>query len=158
MVVYGLGGELIIRNGSALVCNRCPCGCKPRVIKSFTVAEADEHWCFDLRPYQGKGVGTPGCIWCRVSYYDPGDGLIWVHTDRYYRGHIDDDGVLVGLPPEICFIFPSLNPFSLQEGYYDENGNLILPDGCFDKSGEITYPIGCFDENGVLILPDCVRD
>ena len=118
-------GKIIVEDGKAIICNRCPCECEPRVIKSFKVNREDGPRCFDLRPYQGKDVGTPGYRWRLLEIGESGCGY-----RRYGSGHIDDDGVLVGLQPEFCSNYDYDGYMSLQEGCYDENGNLIWPDTC----------------------------
>ena len=118
-------GKIIVENGSAIICKRCPCECEPRVIKSFKVNKEDGPRCYDLTPYQGKGVGTPGYRWRLIETGESGCG-----DNRYGSGNINDDGVLVGLQPEFCSHYPYDGYMSLQEGCYDENGDLIWPDIC----------------------------
>lgn len=84
-------GEIIVENGKAIICNRCPCECEPRVIKSFKVNREYGPRCFDLKPYQGKGVGTPGYRWRLIEIGESGCG-----GTGYGSGNIDYDGVLVG--------------------------------------------------------------
>ena len=118
-------GKIIVENGTAIICKRCPCECEPRVIKSFKVNRKEGPKCYDLTPYQGKGVGTPGYRWRLIEIGESGCG-----STRYGSGNINDDGVLVGLQPEFCTPYSYDGYMSLQEGCYDENGNLIWPDTC----------------------------
>lgn len=118
-------GKIIVENGAAIICKRCPCECEPRVIKSFKLNREDGPFCFDLKPYQGKGVGTPGYRWRLIEIGESGCG-----DTGYGSGNINDDGVLVGLRPELCSNYRYDGYMSLQEGCYDENGRLIWPDTC----------------------------
>lgn len=57
---------------------------------------------WNLRPYQGENKGTPNSFWLlrdvgRAHWYDPNklcSGII------YYKGKINENGELVGLPDE----------------------------------------------------------
>lgn len=118
-------GKIIVENGTAIICKRCPCECEPRVIVSFKVNSERGPKCFNLRPYQGKGVGTPGYRWRLTEIDESGCG-----NYGYSSGQINDEGVLVGLQPMFCSSFGYDGYMSLQEGCYDENGNLRWPDTC----------------------------
>ena len=119
-------GKIIVENGKAIICKRCPCECRPRVIKNFKVSYYDQFpKCFDFTPYQGKGIGTPGYIWFMAALGEFGCGRY-----EYWRGNIDDEGVLVGLKPQVCFTYYPGDYISLQEGCYDENGMITWPDTC----------------------------
>ena len=118
-------GKIIVENGVAIMCKRCPCECEPRVIVSLKVYGKDGRTCFNLRPYQGKGVGTTGNIWRAIISRETSDGGILAYV--YTGGRIDDDGVLVGLRPGVCFAGGGWHTLSLQEGCY-ENGHLIWLD------------------------------
>lgn len=122
---FNKNGEIIIENDKAIICNRCPCECEPRVIRSFKVNREDGPRCFDLKPYQGKGVGTPGYRWRLIEIGESGCG-----RTGYGGGSINEEGVLVGLQPEFCSRYYYDGYMSLQEGCYDENGRLIWPDTC----------------------------
>ena len=122
---FNKNGEIIVQNGKAIICNRCPCKCEPRVITSFTVNGEDGPKCKDLRHWQGKGVGTPGYRWRLIEIGESGCG-----RTGYGSGTINDEGVLVGLPPKFCSHYSYDGYMSLQEGCYDENGSLIWPDTC----------------------------
>jgi len=69
-----------------------PCKVSRDVLKKQTVNIGDPATSkMDLRDFQGKGKGTPGCRWRLVeTSYDL----------EYASGEIDCDGELVGLPSE----------------------------------------------------------
>lgn len=128
--VWMKNGGIIMEGGSVIVCDRCPCKCKPKVIGSFVTNGSDESrkkW--DLTPYQGKNVGTPGGYW-RIrdvgeSHHnnseEPCSGSI------YNSGSINNKGELEGLPDEFVSGYYYDGYMELQQGCEDEDGNLVWP-------------------------------
>ncbi len=115
-------GEIIVKDGVAIICNKCPCECKPKILKSFSGKKPK---CTSLEDYQGEGVGTPGYRWRLIEIGENGCG-----NTGYGSGEVNDKGVLVGLPPRFCFGYPYTGYMSLQLGCYDSKGNLLWPKTC----------------------------
>lgn len=123
-------GKIIIseKKRRLIVCKACPC-CKPRVIASAITNKSDGRETWDLRRYQGDGIGTPGARW-RIR--DVGESH---HNDPnascsgviYYNGTIDANGKLTGLPDKFV-------------SGYSYNGYMELQQGCYRADGSIEWP------------------
>lgn len=115
-------GEIIVKDGVAIICNKCPCECEPKVLFTIKGTRPDV---LNLIPYQGKGVGTPGYRWRLTEIGESG-----CSNRVYYSGEVDKDGVLVGLPPYFKFNNRYYGYMSLQLGCYNNNGSLLWPRTC----------------------------
>jgi len=117
----------------------CPeCCCQEKVIAQTITNSQNRVW--DLTPYQGMHIGTPGAFWRLIdlgSCY-PGN-YPW-----YGAGCIDEDGVLVGLPPS--FTGSSYNGYMyLQQGceFEDDYGFILIqwPKlGCQEQTPRNQFP------------------
>ena len=98
--------------------------CNKKVIAS-TITNADNP-IWDLRPYQGVGVGEANTHW-----------RVWERSGEveYYRGEIDETGTLVGLPDQFESTFDYDGYVELQQG---------CPNICCDEDDWEFVP--CWDE------------
>ena len=111
-----------------IACVICPC-CRPRVIASTITNRSDGRETWDLRPYQGDGMGVPGARW-RIR--DVGESH---HNNPanscsgtiYYNGTIDANGRLTGLPNQFV-------------SSYNYNGYMELQQGCVQPDGSVKWP------------------
>ena len=116
--------------GRLVLCNFCPCVCTPRVIASMVMNGDDVYrnvW--DLTPYMGNGVGTPGGRWRirevgEAHYNDPTKRCT---GNRYDQGTIDANGKLVGLPNRFVSRYSYDGYMELQQGCLDAYGNVFWP-------------------------------
>lgn len=117
--------KLLIRRGSAIMnCTKCPCSCEPFIVVEWisnSNGSQGTHKCFNLRPYQGDGVGIPGAKWRLV---ETGACL------KYGNGDVNENGKLVGLRDEFC-------------SNYSYNGYMKLQIGCPQQNGTIKWATRC---------------
>lgn len=123
-------GRLVIAKNKKrlIVCIVCPC-CRPKVIASTITNRSDGRETWDLRPYQGDGIGLPGARWrlrdVGESHHDNPEtscsGII------YNTGTIDANGKLTGLPDKF-----------VSQYYY--NGYMELQQGCVRPDGSVEWP------------------
>ena len=117
------------KNGKITACWKCPCNCYPRVIASTVTNRSDGRDTWDLTPYQGIDIGTPGAMW---RLRDVGEA----HSENanaacsgtiYNVGTINASGQLVGLPDKVV-------------SKYNYNGYMELQEGCIMGDGSIAWP------------------
>lgn len=101
-------------------CTECP----KKIITTAITNSANPIW--DLRPYQGVGIGDPNTYW-----------RVWERSGdvEYHRGEIDENGTLVGLPDQF-------------ETNYNYDGYMELQQGCPNICcGEDDWEyVPCWDE------------
>ena len=115
-----------MRGGEVFLYPKCPCDCEPMVIASKKLngsSENEDEKCWDLTPYQGNEVGTPGFYWRLIEVGDPRD----CGGSHYGNGSIDECGKLVGLQNEYCSTYSYDGFMELQQGCPDEEGNIKWP-------------------------------
>ena len=106
--------------GMALLCDECPCAvCTPRVIASVSVdGRYEGENMVDFSRWRGDGIGYPGAEWRVIEVTD---------CIPYFRGVIDENGKLVGLPQRF-------------ESEYHYRGYLEIQQSCRDEFGAVTWP------------------
>ena len=124
--VWLKNGKVILRGGEVFLYPECPCDCEPKVLGSKVLngsSENEDEKCWDLTPYQGNEVGTPGFYWRLIEVGDPRD----CGGSQYGSGNIDECGKLVGLQDEYCSTYSYDGYMELQQGCPDEEGNIKWP-------------------------------
>ena len=87
--VWLKNGKVILRGGEVFLYPECPCDCEPKVLGSKKLngsSDNPDEKCWDLRPYQGNEVGTPGFYWRLIEVGDPRD----CGGSHYGNGNIDE--------------------------------------------------------------------
>ena len=131
--VWLTNGKVIMRGGEVFLYPECPCDCEPKVLGSKVLngaSENEEDKCWDLTPYQGNEIGTPGFYWRLIEVGEDGS----CSGVNYGGGNIDDCGKLVGLQDEFCSDYGYDGYMELQQGCPDEEGNIKWP--CPDEYEE----------------------
>jgi len=122
-IVSKKGKGLVHKDGSLSVFNAdglcLDCCCKPKTIATWTT-DNNEPW--DLTPYQGDGIGTPGAYWRLTNDYM---GYV-----PQRQGCIDKNGKLTGLPD-------SISPTA-----YKYTWHFVLEAGCPTRDGKIKWTNG----------------
>ena len=94
--VWLKNGKVIMRGGEVFLYPECPCDCEPKVLGSKVLngaSENEEDKCWDLTPYQGNEIGTPGFYWRLIEVGEDGS----CSGVNYGGGNIDDCGTSNGL-------------------------------------------------------------
>ena len=117
-------GKVFMRDGKVFFFEECPCDCEPKGLASYTTNGQDEdRKCWDLTPYQGNEMGTPGYHWRLIEVANPRT-CGGVH---YNSGNIDECGKLVGLPDKFCSTYSYDGYMEIQQGCPNEEGKIIWP-------------------------------
>ena len=99
--VWLKNGKVILRGGEVFLYPECPCDCEPKVLGSKVLngsSDNKDERCWDLTPYQGNEIGTPGFYWRLIEVGEDGS----CSGVNYGGGNIDECGKLVGLQDEFC--------------------------------------------------------
>jgi hypothetical protein len=96
------------------------CCCEPKVLASF-VTHSTNAPVWDLRPYQGNDMATPGAGWRLIE-----TGVCL----RYEFGTVDANGNLTGLPDEFRTKYAYAGYMELQIGCVQPNGSIHWPGAC----------------------------
>lgn len=123
MRIFTREGKTILKNSKVVYCNKCPCECVPKVIAATTLDPPYTASTWDLSPYLGEGIGTPGGVWRLIEVGD---------CNVHWSGStIDSTGKLVGLS----------TPFG---STYHYKSYLQLQQGCKNPDHSISWPgSGC---------------
>ena len=81
--VWLKNGKVILRGGEVFLYPECPCDCEPKVLGSKVLngsSENEDERCWDLTPYQGNEIGTPGFHWRLIEVGEDGS-RIWVDVE-----------------------------------------------------------------------------
>jgi len=130
-IVAKKGMGRVRRNGTIAVFDAddlcLACCCKPKVLATYTIPEntITNIGTWDLTPYQGDDMGTPGGYWRLRNNY-----MSYVPEQK---GCIDKNGKLTGLPDSISSTaYKYTWVFTLEIGCPTEDGKIKWPSGTTD--------------------------